>query len=420
MPERIRILHGITSAMLRILELDRLLPEIVRSATLLESADAASVMLVDESGEFLRIVAQHGLSQEYASAQRIPMETAKSIYRGFDTHIEIDLEKQPAGDPALIKREKLARVVAMPLVHEGKLIGGINVYTRDQERRFDAIDLDILHILAAQASIAITNARLYEAERHGRRVQESMLAEQRESERQKDEFLSIVSHELKTPLTPLKALAQLLRLRLRRHREDGRELDLESLDANLRTIERQVDRMSGLVNDLLEVSRAGQGRFELQQQEFDLVPVVHEVVQRYREISAEEGRITFAVTAPGTLPITGDAMRIEQALTNLVGNAVKYSPSGGEIRIAVDARGDEVAFVIADNGIGIPAEDLPTLARPFARGSRRARTFSGMGIGLYLARLVAEGHGGTVALASPGEDKGTTVTMTLPRSGSAR
>ncbi|HEY8830157.1 MAG TPA: GAF domain-containing sensor histidine kinase, partial [Candidatus Limnocylindria bacterium] len=313
MPERIRILHGITAAMLRILELDRLLPEIVRSATLLETADAASVMLVDESGEYLRIVAHNGLSEEYAAAQRIPMETAKSVYRGFDTHIEIDLENQPAGDPALIKREKLARVVAMPLVHEGKLIGAINVYTRDRDRRFDAIDLDILHILAAQASIAITNARLYEAERHGRRVQESLLAEQQESERQKDEFLSIVSHELKTPLTPLKALAQLLRLRLRRHREDGRELDLDSLDSNLRTIERQVDRMSGLVNDLLEVSRAGQGRFELQQQEFDLIPVVHEVVQRYREISAEEGRITFAVTAPSTVRMTGDAMRIEQA-----------------------------------------------------------------------------------------------------------
>ena len=419
MPERIRILHGITAAMLRILELDRLLPEIVRSATLLETADAASVMLVDESGEFLRIVAHHGLSEEYATAQRIPMETAKSIYRGFDTHIDIDLEKQPAGDPALIKREKLARVVAMPLVHEGALIGGINVYTRDRERRFDEIDLDILHILAAQASIAITNARLYEAERHGRRVQESLLADQRETERQKDEFLSIVSHELKTPLTPLKALAQLLRLRLRRHREDGRPLDLDSLDSNLRTIERQVDRMAGLVNDLLEVSRAGQGRFELQQQEFDLIPLMHEVVQRYREISAEEGRITFAVKAPASLRITGDTMRIEQALTNLIGNSVKYSPSGGEVRVAVEERGDQVALVVADDGIGIPPEDLPTLARPFARGSRRARTFSGMGIGLYLARLVAEGHGGSIALASPGEDKGTTVTMTMPRSGSA-
>ncbi|HEY8862455.1 MAG TPA: GAF domain-containing sensor histidine kinase [Candidatus Limnocylindria bacterium] len=418
MPERIRILHGITAAMLRILELDRLLPEIVRSATLLETADAASVMLVDESGEFLRIVAHHGLSEEYATAQRIPMETAKSIYRGFDTHIEIDLEKQPAGDPALIKREKLARVVAVPLVHEGKLIGGINVYTRDRERRFDDVDLETLHILAAQASIAITNARLYEAERHGRRVQESLLAEQRESERQKDEFLSIVSHELKTPLTPLKALAQLLRLRLRRHREDGRALDLDSLDSNLRTIERQVDRMSGLVNDLLEVSRAGHGQFDLQQQEFDLIPLVHEVAQRYREISAEDGKVTFAVTAPATLGLTGDTMRIEQALTNLIGNAVKYSPAGGEVRVAVEERGDRVALVVADDGIGIPAEDLPTLGRPFARGSRRARTFSGMGIGLYLARLVAEGHGGSIALASPGEDKGTTVTMTLPRSGS--
>jgi len=419
MPERIRILHGITAAMLRILELDRLLPEIVRSATLLETADAASVMLVDESGEFLRIVAHNGLSEEYATAQRIPMETAKSIYRGFDAHIDIDLEKQPAGDPALIKREKLARVVAMPLVHEGKLIGCINVYTRDRERRFDDIDLDILHILAAQASIAITNARLYEAERHGRRVQESLLADQRETERQKDEFLSIVSHELKTPLTPMKALAQLLRLRLRRHREDGRPLDLDSLDSNLRTIERQVDRMAGLVNDLLEVSRAGQGRFELQQQDFDLIPLMHEVVQRYREISAEEGRITFAVKAPASLRITGDTMRIEQALTNLIGNSVKYSPSVGEVRVAVEERGDQVALVVADDGIGIPPEDLPTLGRPFARGSRRARTFSGMGIGLYLARLVAEGHGGSLALASPGEDKGTTVTMTLPRTGTS-
>jgi signal transduction histidine kinase len=419
MPERIRILHGITTAMLRILELDRLLPEIVKSATLLESADAASVMLVDDAGEALRIVAHHGLSDEYARAQRIPMDRAKAIYRGFDTHVEIDLEGQPAGDAALIEQEKLVRVVAMPLVHEGRLIGAINAYTRDRTRRFDEVDLDILHVLAAQASIAIANARLYEAERHGRRLQESLLAKQRESERQKDEFLSIVSHELKTPLTPLKALAQLLRMRLRRHREDGRALDLDSLDTNLRTIERQVDRMSGLVNDLLEVSRAGHGRFELQQQEFDLIPVVDEVVQRYREISAEEGKFTFAVTAPATLRMTGDTMRIEQALTNLIGNAVKYTPSGGQVRVAIEERGDRVALVVADDGIGIPPEDLPTLARPFARGSRRARTFSGMGIGLYLARLVAEGHGGSIALASPGEDKGATVTMTLPRMGSA-
>jgi signal transduction histidine kinase len=525
MPERIRILHGITTAMLRILELERLLPEIVRSATLLEAADAAAVMLLDDTGEALRIVAQDGLSQEYVAAQRIPMDAAKSLYQGFDTQVEVDLERTPVGDPALIRREGLVRVVAMPLVHEGALIGAINVYTRDRTRRFDAVDLDLLHVLAAQASIAIANARLYEAERQARRLQESLLeslgdavliafadgplrmnrvgretlgvaddahpdlaefrksfelrteegevlgpgatpmdralagegsagvyvqrdlrsgttrvyrivaapvrgargavvaatatmhdlTQQRESERQKDEFLSIVSHELKTPLTPLKALAQLLRLRLRRHRQDARPFDLDSLDTNLRTVERQVDRMTGLVNDLLEVSRAGQGRFELHPQEFDLVPVIQELVQRHREIGAEDGRHTFDVTAPPSLVITGDSMRIEQAVTNLIGNAVKYSPSGGPVRIALEPRDDMVTMTVSDQGIGIGAEELPTLVRPFARGSRRARTFSGMGIGLYLARLVAEGHGGSLALASPGEDKGTTVTIELPR-----
>ncbi len=243
------------------------------------------------------------------------------------------------------------------------------------------------------------------------------MTDESEAERQKDEFISIVSHELKTPLTPLKALAQLMRLRLRRHREEGRPLDLDSLDANLKNIERQVDRMAGLVNDLLEVSRAGQGRFELQPQEFDLAPVLRDVVKRQSELAAEGGRHTVSLEAPETIVITGDSMRIEQALTNVVANAVKFSPTGGAVRVGVADRDGTVAIVVSDPGIGIAAEELPNLARPFARGSKRAHPFSGLGIGLYLARLVAERHGGSLALASDGEDKGTTVTMELPRGG---
>src|SRR5438552_79192 len=238
-----------------------------------------------------------------------------------------------------------------------------------------------------------------------------------ESERQKDEFISIVSHELKTPLTPLKALAQLLRLRLRRHREEGRPLDRDSLDTNLRNIGRQVDRMAGLVNDLLEVSRAGQGRFELQPQEFDLAPVLRDVVRRQSELVADEGRHTVSLEAPDSLVIVGDQMRIEQALTNLVANAVKFSPTGGAVHVGASDRDGTVAIAVSDPGIGIAADELPNLGRPFARGSKRARMFSGLGIGLYLARLVAEGHGGSLALASDGDEKGTTVTLALPRAG---
>src|SRR5260221_6791068 len=130
--------------MLRILDLDQLLPEIVRSATAVESADAASVMLIDDEGTSLRIVAQHGLSEDYAKTQRIPLETAKSIYRGFDSHVEIDLRAQPLGDKALVEREGLVRVIAMPLVHEGALIGGINVYINDARRSFGPVDIEIL------------------------------------------------------------------------------------------------------------------------------------------------------------------------------------------------------------------------------------------------------------------------------------
>lgn len=526
MPERIQVLHGISAAMLRILELDLLLPEIARSACALETADAASVLIADPDADAMRIVAQQGLSEEYAAAQRIPLERAQAMYRGFDTPVEIDLRADPAGSASLVAREGLARVLAMPLVQEGALIGALNIYTRDPARRFDEVDVEVLHVLAAQASIAITNARLYAQERQARRLQESLLESlgdgvviglpdgtlrynrvaremlgvdadtaprvddfregvelrreedgsriepkdspmaralrgertndvftrldpgrgthhtlrlvaepvrgpggavvagvlslhdltaEREAGRQKDEFLSIVSHELKTPLTPLKALAQLLRLRLKRHRESGRPLDLDSLETNLRTIERQVDRMSGLVNDLLEVSRAGQGRFELQPTDFDLAALARDIVSRHGELVDDERRHEFVVDAPPTLVVHGDAIRTEQAITNLVGNAVKYSPRGGEVRVAVEPSDGEVAVAVSDQGIGIAAEDLPGLAQPFARGSRRARTFSGMGIGLYLARLIAERHGGRLELRSEGEDQGTTVTFVIPR-----
>ncbi|MHB8631094.1 MAG: ATP-binding protein [Candidatus Limnocylindria bacterium] len=525
MPQRISALHQITAAMLRSLELDRLLPEIVRAAKQVARADAASVMLVDPAEDALVIVAQDGLSELYARTRRFGLDRARAMYRGFDTHIEVDLAREVTPEDALLSTDGFARVVAMPLAHEGELIGSISAYSRDRAFGLDPVGLDILYILGAQASIAITNARLYEAERDARRLQEALLeslgdgiviafpdgplqmnrvaraafgadgadrldrlalrdgfelrtedgtaipagqspldralrgeastgtysqrdlkrgiertyrlvaapvhgstgsvvagivamhdlTEQAENERQKDEFLSIASHELKTPLTPLKALAQLLRLRVRRHRQDGRPLDLDSLDANLRTIERQVDRMAGLVNDLLEVSRAGQGRFDLQPRELDLVPLIREVVQRHSEVAAEDGRHTFDLSAPDSLVIVGDTMRIEQAVANLVGNAVKYSPSGGPVHVSVEPAADAVAISVSDRGIGIGADEMPTLARPFARGRGRARTFSGMGIGLYLARLVAEEHGGSLGITSPGEDQGTTVTLKLPR-----
>jgi signal transduction histidine kinase len=234
------------------------------------------------------------------------------------------------------------------------------------------------------------------------------------SEREREQFLSIVSHELRTPLTPLKALAQLVRSRMRRTRLQGTELDMDSLDRNLAAIERQVDRMNGLVNDLLSVSRAEKGSLRMEPVPYDLAVVLRDVVQRYVDATAEEGRHQFAVESPASLPAHGDQLRVEQLLMNLVGNAVKYSPSGGRVRVALAAEDGSAEIVISDDGIGIPPEDLPKLGHPFVRGGGRAGTFAGMGVGLYVARVVAEAHAGSLALESEGDGKGTTVRVKLP------
>jgi signal transduction histidine kinase len=234
------------------------------------------------------------------------------------------------------------------------------------------------------------------------------------SEREREQFLSIVSHELRTPLTPLKALAQLVRSRMRRAQQQGTELDMESLDRNLAAIERQVDRMNGLVNDLLSVSRAEKGSLRMEQVSYDLAVVLRDVVQRYIDATAEEGRHSFTIDGPANLPAHGDQSRVEQLLMNLVGNAVKYSPSGGQIRVALASVDRSAEIAISDEGIGIPADDIAKLGHPFVRGAGRAGTFAGMGVGLYVARVVAEAHAGSLALESDGDGKGTTVRVKLP------
>jgi signal transduction histidine kinase len=234
------------------------------------------------------------------------------------------------------------------------------------------------------------------------------------SEREREQFLSIVSHELRTPLTPLKALAQLVRSRMRRAKAQGTELDMDSLDRNLAAIERQVDRMNGLVNDLLSVSRAEKGSLSMERVSYDLAVVLREVVQRYVDATVEEGRHTFTVEAPLSVPAHGDQSRVEQLLMNLVGNAVKYSPTGGPVGVALVANDRSAEITIRDQGIGIPAEDLGRLGHPFVRGAGRASTFAGMGVGLYVARIVAEAHAGSLGLESEGDGKGTTVRVRLP------
>jgi signal transduction histidine kinase len=400
MRDRLRRLHDLTGEMLGILDLDRLYAQVAAAARSLDSADAASLMIADPEENALVIRGQSGLSEYYAASQRIPLDRALSHFRSAGSVVVRDLRTAPLGNPTLIREEGLAKVLALSLAREGELLGALHVYTRDPDRDFDELDRDLAHILAAQVAVAITNARL--------------VTRLHEIDEEREQFLSIVSHELRTPLTPLKALAQLQLGRLRRSRKHGSPMDLDALERNLESIERQVDRMNGLVNDLLSVSRAGRGQLEMDRAPFDLAAEVRDVVARYVAATREEGRHSFAVDSPDTMTFDGDQARIDQLLMNLVGNAVKYSPRGGQVavRLAPDNGAAEIA--ISDEGIGIQEDDLLRLGGAFTRGAGKAASFAGMGIGLHVAKLVAEAHGGSLRLESAGEDKGTTVRVRLP------
>ncbi|MGH2583619.1 MAG: ATP-binding protein [Dehalococcoidia bacterium] len=237
----------------------------------------------------------------------------------------------------------------------------------------------------------------------------------KEVERLKDEFLSVASHELKTPLTPLLGLTQLMLRSLER----GRGPSPEQLATNLRSIHRQAMHMSELVNDLLDVSRLQQGRLDLHPQEFDLIALVADVLERFESLQTERDRRHFRLQTE-VQSVTGswDRPRIDQILTNLISNAVKYSPTDSEVTVRVDVLDGSVRLIVRDQGIGIPASEQARLFEPFYRASNASvRNYPGVGLGLHITRELIERHGGRISLESA-EGEGSTFVVDLPLAGS--
>ena len=225
----------------------------------------------------------------------------------------------------------------------------------------------------------------------------------RQAQRLEREFIAVVSHELKNPLTSIRAYAQLMARRAAYH------------PRAVETIVDQSGVLQRLIDDLLDVSRVEAGRLDLRLAESDLAAEVGAAVE---QAQARSERHTIRIEVP-THPLTvwADRTRLAQILANLIGNAIKYSPEGGEIVVRVVDRGAEALVSVADRGIGIPAEELPRLFDRFYRaaGANRAE---GLGLGLYITRGLVEAHGGRIDVESePG--RGSTFSFTLPRPGPA-
>jgi signal transduction histidine kinase len=288
-----------------------------------------------------------------------------------------------------IDRSDGALAAEFPLVARGETFGHVRFSRNEGERPFDDAERAIALEIARLVASGIENARAYE--------------ETRAAVALRDDFLSIASHELRTPLTSL--LLQLVAIRRRIARGDA-----ASATHDFERVERQIQRIARLVDDLLDISRIAHGQLRLEPERFDLGDLATEVVARLAEQATAAGS-TVAIVREGPALGSWDRLRIEQVVTNLISNAIKYG-QGRPIEVRVSSSETSAELAVVDRGIGIAIEDAERIFGRFERAVS-SRNFGGLGLGLYITRQIVEAHGGTIAVTSrPGE--GATFAVSLP------
>jgi PAS domain S-box-containing protein len=262
----------------------------------------------------------------------------------------------------------------------------------------------------------VADEELRESLQHAENLAEAEIKARHQAEQAvtiRDSFLSIASHELKTPLTTIKATAQLLDRRLRQP-----AMDIERIRGHATLLQREIERLATLVDDLLNATQIQRGRLALRPERVDLIELARQVLARFEYAPERTERHTFRFIAPERLPAFLDPGRIDQVFMNLISNALKYSPEGGEVRVVIQKAGDQAEISVIDHGMGMTREEQSRLFQPFARSAMIRQTISGSGLGLYIAARIIAQHGGTISVESE-PDTGSIFQVCLPLTTSA-
>jgi signal transduction histidine kinase/CheY-like chemotaxis protein len=287
-------------------------------------------------------------------------------------------------------------IVITPLIRDGRLRGNLNV-AHTAVHIWTADEIEVIADVASRTWDALERARAEEALRTSNRL--------------KDDFLAMLAHELRNPLAPISAAADLLQIG---------KLDENRVRETSRIIGRQVRHMTGLIDDLLDVSRVTRGLVELNMELLDIGHVVADAVEQATPlVRARHHRLTIQ-SAPGVTAVMGDRNRLVQVLANLLNNAAKYTSEGGAIRLKAGPTDTDVVLEILDTGIGMTPDVAGRVFELFTQAERASdRSLGGLGVGLALVKSIVELHGGTVTCESPGLDKGSRFTVRLPRAAAA-
>jgi CheY-like chemotaxis protein/nitrogen-specific signal transduction histidine kinase len=259
-------------------------------------------------------------------------------------------------------------------------------------RRYTDDDLRLAQDLAFRAALAVDHARAYDQVQRANRL--------------KDEFLATLSHELRTPLNAILGYSRMIRSGLVTGDKQTRAIE---------TVERNATSLTQIVADILDVSRIIAGKLRLDVQPVELPRVVEQATEAILPGANAKGVRVKTVVDPGASPIAGDPERLQQVIWNLVSNAVKFTPRGGQVQVRVERVNSHVELVVSDTGIGIAKEFLPHIFERFRQADGgTTRAHSGLGLGLAITRHLVELHGGSIEVSSAGEGTGATFRIRLP------
>lgn len=279
------------------------------------------------------------------------------------------------------------------LITRGYSSGGLDYISKP-------VDMNILLLKVK------TFYRIYEQSRALNEMQTKLLEEiefRKEAERKKDEFISIASHELKTPMTSIKGYIQLLERSLDKE-------DLETTRVRLHKVQNQVEKLNLLVADLLDISKIESGKLKFNKKYFSFDKILDHIVEIMEQANPQ---VKFIKKGQITTEIFGDEMRIEQVIINFITNAIKYAPDSDEVHITSELRGDEIYFSVKDFGIGMAKEHQQQIFDKFYRVEETSERFQGLGIGLYICQEIIERHEGKIGVNSE-PDEGSEFYFTIP------
>jgi PAS domain S-box-containing protein len=292
----------------------------------------------------------------------------------------------------ILRELGLKSYLAVPLKVRGKTRGVLSFVADQSGRRYQPDDLVLAEDLARRAGITLENAQLY--------------SEIREADRRKDEFLAMLAHELRNPLAPIMNSMQVMRMR---------GLNDPQLEWARDVTERQVQQMTRLVDDLLDISRITRGKVELRKETVELTAIVSCAVETSRPLIEERQHELIVSLPPEPIQLEADPTRLAQILANLLNNSAKYTEPQGHIWLTAHREGHVVVLRVRDDGLGISAELLPRIFDLFVQANHgKDRAKGGLGIGLSLVRNLVEMHGGTITAHSEGPGKGSEFVVRLP------